>query len=53
MIMYSQEPKVTCADPEGWAEGTDPTPPPKNHKHIGFLSHTGPDYLKNQNSIQC
>ena len=27
----------------------DPPPPPplKNHKHIGFLSNTGPDPLKN------
>ena len=24
-----------------------PDPPEKNHKHIGFLSNTDPDLLKN------
>ena len=32
------------------------TPPPENHKSVGFSSNTGPDTLKSQScqaSIQC
>ena len=39
-----------CADPEGRDRGLDP-PPLINHKHIGFLSNTCPEALKNQASI--
>ena len=36
-------------------EGPDPPPPPpppKSHKHIGFLSNTGPDLLKNDKATK-
>ena len=35
--------QLPCADPDG-RQGV-PTPPP-NHKNIGSLSNTGPDFLK-------
>ena len=31
---------------------TDPPPPLKNHKNIGFLSNTGPDLLKNHKATK-
>ena len=39
------------ADPDG-GQGSDPPPPPKNHKNIGFLSNTGPDPLKNHKAAK-
>ena len=41
----------TCADPEG-GQGVRTPPPLKNHKHIGFLSNTGPDRLKNHKATK-
>ena len=32
----------------GGDTGSDPPPPWKNHKHIGFLSNIGPDPWKSQ-----
>ena len=37
---------VLCADSEGGGGGH--WNPLKNHKNIGFLSNTGPDFLKNK-----
>ena len=39
-------PTLTCADPGGGGAGGPDTPPLENHKHIWFLSNTGPDPLK-------
>ena len=51
-------PYQLCADPEGGGGGRGSgTPLPKNHKNIGFLSHSSLDPLKKlqsyQASIQC
>ena len=43
MVLYG----LAYPDPEG-GRGSGPTSLLKNHKHIGFLSNTGPDSLKNQ-----
>ena len=36
----------TWADSEEGDRGSEPPPPKKNHKTIGFHSNTGPDPLK-------
>ena len=38
-------------DPEG-GRVSGPPPPMKNHKHIGFLSNTGPDPLQNDKATK-
>ena len=35
----------------GSREGYRGSGPPKNHKSMGFLTNTGPDFLKNQKAI--
>ena len=49
-IFIGSMPINTCADPE--VETGVGTPPPENHKNIGFLSNTCPGPLKNHKAAK-